>query len=68
MYSGYGYGNYSTGGYNTTPFRQFDTNNDGLITSADFNNTSRQNGYGFVGNNRIENFNINRMKILYLNV
>ena len=34
MYSGYGYGNYSTGGFNTTPFPQFDNNRDGLITSA----------------------------------
>ena len=30
----YGYGNYSNGGFNTTPFPEFDYNRDGLITSA----------------------------------
>ena len=34
MHSGYVYGNYSTGGFNTTAFPKFDYIHDGLITSA----------------------------------
>ena len=35
MYGNYhSRGYYNNGGYNQTPFRQFDYNNDGLITAA----------------------------------
>ena len=43
------YGHHSYGGYNQTPFRQFDKNHDGLITQADFRIAAAQNGYGYVG-------------------